>query len=286
MKSMQPTSLLHLGTFWAKAEYENPTGSVKDRAAKTILEEAVRQGLLAPGGTVVEATSGNMGISLAAACAQMGCKCVIVMPNSMSRERRQWMEDYGAQVILTPDAEGMAGAVDRAETLAASIPGAFLPKQFENPANPEAHYRTTGPEVWRQTGGRVDIFVAGVGTGGTITGAGRFLKEQNPEIRVVAVEPAESPILSGGRAGKHGIQGIGAGFIPKVLDISVIDEIRTVITQDAFAAARDLSQNGMPVGLSSGAAAWVAAKIADENPGKRVVTVFPDSADRYGSIGL
>lgn len=286
MQSMQPTSLLHLGTFWAKAEYENPTGSVKDRAAKTILEEAVRQGLLAPGGTVVEATSGNMGISLAAACAKMGCKCVIVMPNSMSRERRQRMEDYGAQVILTPGAEGMAGAVDRAEALAASIPGAFLPKQFENPANPEAHYRTTGPEVWRQTGGRVDIFVAGVGTGGTITGAGRFLKEQNPEIRVVAVEPAESPILSGGRAGKHGIQGIGAGFIPKVLDISVIDEIRTVITQDAFAAARDLSQKGMPVGLSSGAAAWAAAKIADENPGKRVVTVFPDSADRYGSIGL
>ena len=280
---MFPTPLICLGeNIYAKAEYENKTGSVKDRAARSILDDAMARGVLAPGGTVIEATSGNMGISLAAICREAGCSCIIVMPDSMSAERQDRIRAYGAQVILTPGSLGMTGATEKALSLAKEIPGSFLPGQFENPANALAHYRTTGPEIWAQTGGKVDIFLAGVGTGGTLTGTARFLLEKNPHIRIVAVEPAASPLLSEGRAGSHGIQGIGANFVPRVLDPSLIHRILTVTDRDAFAAAKQLGQ----VGISAGANVHAARQMAKENPGKTVVTILPDSRDRYGSLGL
>lgn len=280
---MFQTSLLRLGeNLFAKAEYENETGSVKDRAAYFILKDAMAKGLLAPGGAVIEATSGNMGIALAALCQKMDCRCLIVMPDSMSIERQNLMRAYGAEVVLTPGALGMTGATEKAKALAREIPGSFLPGQFENPANALAHYRTTGPEIWAQTAGAVDIFVAGVGTGGTITGAARFLKAQKPAIRVVAVEPMDSPLLSAGKAGSHGIQGIGANFIPELLDRSVIDQIVPVTYADALEAAKALGA----AGISAGANVHAARQVALAHPGKLVVTLLPDSRDRYGSLGL
>ena len=289
MKSIGNTPLLSLkedGNILAKAEYENPTGSAKDRAAWYMVTQAEKTGALRSGGTIIEPTSGNTGISLAAIAESRGYRAIIVMPDSMSVERQQRIKDYGAEIVLTPGAKGMAGSIEKAEQLAAQISGGFIPNQFENKANALAHYETTGPEVWQQTDGKVDIFVAGVGTGGTLTGTGRFLKEKNPNIRIVAVEPAKSPVLSEGKAGPHGIQGIGAGFIPGVLERKLIDEIVTVTEADAFAAAKALAGKGIAAGISSGAAVWAAEQIAAENPGKTVVTILPDSADRYGSLGL
>ena len=275
------TSLLQLHPWlFAKAEYENPTGSVKDRAARSILDAA------APSGdcTVIEPTSGNMGIALAALCRERGLACIIVMPDSMSIERQNRIAAYGAKVVLTPGKLGMTGAVEKAQALAKEIPGSFLPRQFENAANALAHYRSTGPEIWAQTGGRVEVFVTGVGTGGTITGTARFLKEKNPNIRIVAVEPAASPLLSAGYAGSHGIQGIGAIFIPQVLDASLIDEVITVTDEEAFAAAKELNTRGIPAGISAGANTCAATRFAKE--GAYTVTILPDSVDRYASLGL
>ena len=269
-----------------KIEYTNMTGSVKDRAALEMILTAEKQQLLHPGSAVIEPTSGNTGISLAAICARRGYRCIIVMPDSMSTERRQMITAFGAEVVLTPGERGMEGAVAAAEELARRIPASFLPGQFSNPANAQAHYRTTGPEIWQQSGGAVDIFVAGVGTGGTITGVARYLRERNPHIRIVAVEPAASPLLSEGRAGPHGIQGIGANFVPQVLDRSLLDEVVTVTDEAAMAAARNLNQLGIPCGISSGAAYWAARNIAAEHHNQQVVTLLPDSADRYRSIGL
>ncbi len=270
---------------FCKLEMENPTGSAKDRAALFMVEAAEKQGLLAPGGAIIEPTSGNTGIALAAIARQRGYKAIIVMPDSMSLERQQLLRSYGAQVVLT--AGNMAASIAKAEELAKAIPGSFLPGQFDNPANAQAHYRTTGPEVWRQMDGAVDIFVCAVGTGGTLTGTGRYLKEKNPDLTIVAVEPAGSPVLSGGQPGPHGLQGIGAGFIPKVLDLSLIDDIRTVTEAEAFSAARGLRDaEGILAGISSGAALAAAEKIAKENPGKRVVTILPDTGERYLSSGL
>ena len=282
------TPLLRLGNnLYAKAEFVNQTGSVKDRAAKYILEDAEKRGLLTPGGTIIEPTSGNMGIALAALAAPKGYRCIIVMPDSMSAERQQLMRSYGAEVVLTPGREGMAGSIAKAAELASNIPGSFIPGQFENPANALAHYRTTGPEIWAQTEGKVDIFVAGVGTGGTITGTARYLKEKNPSIRIVAVEPAKSPLLSLGQAGPHGIQGIGANFIPKLLDRSLLDEVMTVTDEEAFAAARELARRfGILCGISAGANYHAAAAIAAANPEKTVVTLLPDSGTRYLSTGI
>lgn len=281
------TSLLQLEeNIFVKAEYENPTGSVKDRAAWYLLEDASRKGLLCSGSTVIEATSGNMGIALAALCKAKGYRCIIVMPDSMSKERQQRIAAEGAEVVLTPGALGMTGAEERANALAQTIPHSFLTRQFENPANALAHYCTTGPEIWDQTGATVDIFVAGVGTGGTLTGTARFLKEKNPNIRIVAVEPAGSPLLSSGKAGSHGIQGIGANFIPDVLDTSILDAICTVTDDDAFATAKGLGQAGIAVGISAGANVYAARQLAAQYPGKRIVTILPDSADRYTSLGL
>ena len=282
------TPLLRLGNnLYAKAEFVNQTGSVKDRAAKYILEDAEEKGLLTPGGTIIEPTSGNMGIALAALSAPKGYRCIIVMPDSMSAERIALMRSYGAEVVLTPGADGMAGSIAKAAELAESIPGSFIPGQFENPANALAHYRTTGPEIWEQAQGHVDVFVAGVGTGGTITGTARYLKEQAPSIRIVAVEPAKSPLLSAGTAGSHGIQGIGANFIPKVLDRSLLDEVVTVTDEEAFAAAKQLSRRfGILCGISAGANYHAAAAIAAANPEKTVVTLLPDSGTRYLSTGI
>ena len=266
-----------------KAELFNLTGSSKDRAALSMLDEA----RLPPGGTVIEPTSGNMGISLAAICGIRGYRCVIVMPDSMSMERQQMIRAYGAEVILTPGNEGMTGAIAKARQLQQEIPGSIIPGQFENPANPRAHYTGTGPEIWLDTHGAVDIFVAGVGTGGTLTGAGRYLKEQNPGIRIIAVEPAASPLLSAGVSGPHGLQGIGANFIPSILDRSLIDEIITVTEEEAYAAARQLaSQKGILAGISSGAAFHAAKVLAKENAGRTIVTVLPDSGARYLSTPL
>ena len=269
-----------------KIEYTNMTGSVKDRAALEMIFDAQNRNLLQPGSTVIEPTSGNMGISLAAICAKLGYRCIIVMPENMSIERRQLMAAYGAQVVLTPYQQGMGGAVAAAEELARQTPNSWMPGQFDNPANPQAHYRTTGPEIWAQSGGQVDVFVAGVGTGGTITGVARYLKEMNPKVRIVAVEPSASPLLSKGVAGGHGIQGIGPNFVPQILDQNLIDEIATVTDEDAIAAARVLGREGYPCGLSSGAAFHVARLLARTHPDKKVVTLLPDSADRYGSLGL
>lgn len=273
----------------AKLEYFNPTGSAKDRAAKSMLDDAAAKGLLTADSVIIEPTSGNTGIGLAFLAAARGMRAIIVMPDTMSVERQKMMKAYGAEVVLTEGSKGMAGAIAKAEELAASIPNSFIPAQFSNPANADAHRRTTGPEIWADTDGNVDIFVAGVGTGGTITGTGEFLKSQNPAIRVVAVEPASSPLLSGGNAGPHAIQGIGANFVPAVLHTDVYDEIIPVANEDAFLAGRELAHSeGIFVGISSGAAFHAALRVAmrPENAGKTVVVLLPDSGDRYLSTKL
>jgi len=272
-----------------KLESLNPGGSVKDRIALSILEEAEKRGLLGEGGTLVEATSGNTGIGLAVVCAVRGYRLILTMPETMSEERRRLLRAYGAELVLTPGEKGMQGAVDRAAELAAEIPGTFMPRQFENPDNPAAHRRGTGPEIWRDTNGRVDIFVAGVGTGGTLTGTAEFLKDRKPSVRVVAVEPAESPMLSGGRPGPHKIQGIGAGFIPAVLNRDLIDEIIRVTAEEAFDASRRLArEEGILAGISSGAALHAALVVAgrEENRGQLLVVLLPDTGERYLSTGL
>lgn len=271
-----------------KIESKNPGGSVKDRVALYMIQEAEKQGLLHPGTRIIEATSGNTGIGLCAIAAAKGYPITIVMPDNMSIERRLLMAAYGAQVVLTPAAEGMAGAIALSEQLATEG-NAFIPGQFTNPANPKAHYETTGPEIWRDTDGKVDIFVAGIGTGGTITGVGKYLKEQNPNIQIIGIEPASSPVLSGGQKGSHGIQGIGAGFIPQVLDTSILNEVIPVTDDAAIATAREYAATqGVLVGISSGAALWAALEIAKrpENAGKTIVTLMPDSGERYLSSGL
>ena len=276
-------------TVLAKLEYLNPAGSAKDRLARALIDDAETRGVLQPGGTIIEPTSGNTGIGLAMVAAARGYRVILTMPDSMSAERRTLLAAYGAQLVLTPGALGMQGAVDRAQELAASLPNSFLPGQFENPAGPDAHYRTTGPEIWRDTGGSVDILVATVGTGGTLSGTGRYLKEQNPQVRVVAVEPDASPLLSGGQAGPHGIQGIGANFIPQALDCSVYDQVVRVTDQDAFAMGREVvRREGVLVGISSGAALWAAGQLArrEEYAGKTIVAILPDSGDRYLSSPL
>ena len=273
----------------AKVEFLNPGGSVKDRVALRMLDEAERNGLLHPGSVVIEPTSGNTGIGLCAISAARGYRCIIVMPDTMSRERQLLMKAYGAEVVLSPGAEGMAGAIRMANALAEQNPGSFIPGQFDNPANPAAHEATTGPEIWKDTHGNVDIFVAGAGTGGTVTGVGNFLKKQNAAIQIIAAEPAASPVLSGGKPGKHGIQGIGAGFIPSILDLSVIDEVIRVEDADAFRMARELARTeGLLVGISSGCALWAAIETAKrpENQGKTIVALLPDSGERYLSTGL
>lgn len=274
---------------FAKLEYLNPAGSVKDRAAKAMLDDAEEKGLLQPDSVIIEPTSGNTGIGLAAVAATRGYRVIIVMPDSMSVERRQLMCAYGAELVLTPGAGGMKAAIAKAEELAAQYPHSFIPGQFTNPANPRAHYVTTGPEIYADTDGRVDLFVAGVGTGGTITGVGRYLKSKNPNIRIVAVEPKRSPVLSGGAAGAHGLQGIGAGFVPAILDTSIYDEIITVENEDAYAAGRALGRReGILVGISSGAALWAAIELArrPENAGKNIVVLLPDTGDRYLSTPM
>lgn len=273
----------------AKLESFNPAGSVKDRVAKAMLDDAEAKGLIGPGGTIIEPTSGNTGIGLASVAAARGYRVIIVMPDTMSVERRQLMMAYGAELVLTPGAKGMTGAIEKAKELASETPGSFIPGQFENPANPDAHYRTTGPEIWQDTDGQIDLFVAGVGTGGTITGVSRYLKEQNPAIHVAAVEPADSPVLSGGKAGPHKLQGIGAGFVPAALNQQAYDEVLTVTTEQAFEASRALGRaEGVLAGISSGAALAGAIRLArlSENAGKTIVTLLPDTGDRYLSTGL
>ena len=267
-----------------KMECMNPAGSAKDRVAMAMLDEAEASGRLAPGGTVIEPTSGNTGIGLCAVAAVRGYHAIIVMPDTMSVERIRLMRAYGAEVVLSPGAEGMKGAIEKAEALAASIPGSFIPGQFDNPANPSAHYRTTGREIWADTDGEIDIFVAGVGTGGTISGAGKFLREMNPDIHIIAVEPKSSPLLSAGRAGSHGLQGIGANFVPEVLDRSLMDEIIPVTDADAYRVGRELAQcEGLLCGITAGAAVWAAMALASrpENAGACIVALLPDLGDRY-----
>lgn len=273
----------------AKLEYLNPAGSVKDRAALSMIRDAEQKGLMKEGSVIVEPTSGNTGIGLAAVAAARGYRVVIVMPETMSLERRQLMRAYGAELVLTEGSKGMSGAVEKAQQLVQQIPGAFLAGQFTNPANPQAHFETTGPEIWQDTEGHVDVFVAGVGTGGTITGVGRYLKSQDPAVHIVGVEPAASPLLSKGTAGPHKIQGIGANFVPQVLDTAIYDELLAVTDQDAFAAGRLMARTeGVLVGISSGAALWAAVELAKrpENRGKTIVTLLPDTGDRYLSTGM
>ena len=273
----------------AKLEYFNPAGSAKDRVAKAMIDDAEAKGLLKEGSVIIEPTSGNTGIGLAAVAAARGYRTIIVMPETMSLERRQLMKAYGAELVLTEGAKGMSGAIAKAEQLAKEIPGGFVAGQFVNPANPEAHRQTTGPEIWGAMDGKVDIFVAGVGTGGTITGVGEYLKSKNPNVKIVAVEPAGSPVLSGGKPGPHKLQGIGAGFVPQVLNTSVYDEIIPVENEDAFQTSRRIgSTEGVLVGISSGAAAWAALQLAKrpENEGKTIVALLPDTGDRYLSTEL
>ena len=272
-----------------KLEYFNPAGSVKDRIAKAMIDDAEAKGLLKPDSVIIEPTSGNTGIGLASVAAARGYRIIIVMPETMSVERRQLMKAYGAELVLTEGAKGMKGAIARAEELAKEIPGGFIPGQFVNPANPAIHRSTTGPEIWEDTEGKVDIFVAGVGTGGTVTGVGEYLKSRNPDIKVVAVEPASSPVLSKGTPGAHKIQGIGAGFVPDVLNTKVYDEVITVTNEDAFATGKKIGKSeGVLVGISSGAAVWAAIELAKrpENKGKTIVALLPDTGDRYLSTPL
>ena len=273
----------------AKLEFFNPGGSAKDRVALAMIEDAEQRGILKQGSVIIEPTSGNTGIGLACAAASRGYKTIIVMPDSMSMERRLLMRAYGAELVLTPGTLGMQGAIDKAQELAKQYPDSFIPSQFTNPANPAAHEKTTGPEIWEATGGKVDIFVAGVGTGGTVSGVGAYLKRQNPQVQVVAVEPAASPLLSGGEAGAHGLMGIGANFIPEILNRSVIDQVITVTEQQAYDAARQLGKNeGLLVGISSGAALHAAQLLAKqpENAGKTIVVLLPDTGERYLSTPM
>lgn len=276
-------------TILAKLEYLNPAGSIKDRVALSMINDAEEKGILNKDSTIIEPTSGNTGIGLACVAAARGYKAVIVMPDNMSAERIKTMKAYGAVVVLTPGAEGMKGAIAKAEELAATIPGGFVAGQFVNPANPKAHYDTTGPEIWNDTEGNVDIFVAGVGTGGTITGTGKYLKEKNPNIKVIGAEPASSPFITEGKAGAHGIQGIGAGFIPEVLDLSVCDEVLTVTDEDSYELGRLMGKKeGVLVGISSGCALWTTIEVAKrpENEGKTIVVILPDTGDRYLSTAM
>ena len=273
----------------AKLEYLNPAGSAKDRIAAKMIADAEKNRLLSPGSTIIEPTSGNTGIGLAAVAASKGYRVLLTMPDTMSVERRKLLAAYGAEIVLTPGSEGMSGAIAKAEELHASLPGSVIAGQFVNPSNPEAHYETTGPEIWRDTEGKADFFVAGVGTGGTLTGTGRYLKEKNPDIKIIAVEPASSPLLSEGRSGAHGLMGIGANFVPEILDRSLIDEIVAVTEEEAYAAGRLLAKKeGILVGITSGAALHAASLIAGrkENAGKRIVVLLPDTGDRYLSTPL
>lgn len=277
------------GELLAKLEYKNPAGSVKDRVALKMISDAEASGLLVPGSVIIEPTSGNTGIGLAAVSAVRGYRTVIVMPSSMSPERIKLMRSYGAEVVLTDGALGMTGAIEKAKKLAEETEGAFIPSQFTNPSNPDAHYDTTGPEIWDDTDGEVDVFVAGVGTGGTLTGVGRYLKEKKPSVKIVAVEPSDSPVLSGGAAGAHGLQGIGAGFVPEILDTALFDEIITVTTEDAYTASRELGvREGLLAGISSGAALHAARVIADreESRDKKIVVLLPDGGEKYLSTPL
>lgn len=273
----------------AKLEYRNPAGSSKDRVGFEMLRSAMAEGKINKNSVIIEPTSGNTGIGIASVAAQMGLKVIITMPETMSLERRKLLAAYGAELVLTEGSKGMAGAIEKANELAAQIEGSYIPAQFDNPSNADAHYKTTGPEIWDDTDGKVDIFVAGVGTGGTITGAGKYLKEKNPDVKIIAVEPEDSPFLSRGKAGAHGLQGIGAGFIPKVLDTSIYDEIITVTTEQAYAAARlTVKTEGILIGISSGAALHAATKIAKrpENAGKKIVVLLPDGGERYLSTPI